>query len=182
MVAQQDPSECSQCALCPGSSLDHLGPGSSLDRLSHHVVMPRKLTGLPWPSRGHALKLLGHHMVMTWKLTGPPQPSRSHTLEAPRPSRGHTLEAHWTASAITWSYPGSSLDRLSHHVVIPWKLTGPPQPSRGHTLEAHWTASAITWSCPGSSLDCLSHRVVMVALLNMHRDILAETVAELTLV
>ena len=80
-------------------------PGSSLDCLGHRVVMPWKLLGhhvvMPW-------KLLGHHVVIPWKLTGPPQPSR-----------GHALEAHWTASAIVWSwllsstYTGIFLLRLS---------------------------------------------------------------------
>ena len=126
MVAQQDPSECSQCALCPGSSLDHLGhqwscPGSSLDHLGHQWLCP-----------GSSLDRLGHNVVMPRKLIGPP-----------RPSRGHAQEVHWTASAIMWSCPGSSLDRLGHHVVMPWKLlghhmvmtwklTGLPQPSCGH--------------------------------------------------
>ena len=72
-------------------------PGSSLDCLGHQWFIPWKLTGLPWPSVVIPWKLLGHHMVMTWKLTGPP-----------RPSHGHALEAHWTASAIVWSWLLSS--------------------------------------------------------------------------
>ncbi|KAL5500268.1 hypothetical protein EMCRGX_G011795 [Ephydatia muelleri] len=107
---------------------------------------------VPYALEAHwtTLAISGHALEAHWTTLA----ISGHALEAHWTTSaisGRALEAHWTDPAITWSCPGSSLDRLGHHVVMPRKFTGPPRPSCGHALEAHWTALAIMWSCPGSS-------------------------------